>query len=91
MVGGAWVLAEKARRDGRQGTAAALALASAPFPSAPGKTSYSINGSTYRSEYAFGVSLAHRLDTINPVALTGGVTFAVGGQVGARVGIEGEF
>ena len=91
MIGGAWIMAEKARRESRQGTAAALALASAPFPSAPGKTSYSINGSTFRSEYAFGISLAHRLDTVNPVALTGGVTFAVGGQVGARLGIEGEF
>ena len=80
------------RKEARAGVAAAMALTSAPMPSAPGKTSWAGNTATYKGEYSVGFSFAHRLNTNIPVALTAGVAFSPGtNNVGGRVGMTGEF
>jgi trimeric autotransporter adhesin len=79
------------RAEARRGIAAAVALTAAPMPSAPGKTSYSFNLATYRSEQAASISFAHRLNSEDPVALTFGFSHAGKKDTAARVGIAGEF
>lgn len=74
-----------------RGIAAAVALSGVSMPSAPGRTTWAINGAAFQSELGAGVSLAHRLPTSMPIALTaaygnGGGTAHVG-----RVGLIGEF
>lgn len=49
----------------------------APFPSAPGKTSYVLDGAMFRGEAAVGGSLLHRLDSDTLVAI--GVGFSLAG------------
>lgn len=80
----------KLRKESRRGVASAMALSSAPMPSAPGRLSYVLNGATYRGESAVGGSVAYRLDTNVPIAITGGVAGSPGGGVGGRFGIMGE-
>ncbi|MFC5555347.1 hypothetical protein [Methylobacterium iners] len=79
------------RGEARQGVAAAMAMTSASMPSLPGKTSWTLNSSTFRGEWAGGVALAHRLDTNVPIALTAGYSFSQANQQGARAGPAGEF
>jgi len=79
------------RRDMKQGVAAAMAMAQAPMPSAAGGVSYAVNGATFRGEYAVGGSLMYRLNTENPMAVSVGASFAGNKNVGARVGVAGEF
>ena len=79
------------RRAAQKGTATALAMTTAPMPSEPGKTSYALNVSNFRGEQAIGLSLAHRTNGDNPFAITAGASFAGGKDIGARVGIAGEF
>jgi hypothetical protein len=74
-----------------RGTAAVAAMANISMPSAPGRTTWAINGAAFQSEFGGGVSLAHRLNLSMPVAVTaaygnGGGTAHVG-----RVGLMGEF
>jgi hypothetical protein len=78
------------RREARQGIAGAMAMATAPLPSAPGRLTYIANGATFRGEFAAGGSIAYRLDTAHPLALTGGASIAGGGNIGVRAGIMGE-
>jgi hypothetical protein len=61
------------------------------MPSAPGKTTWAINGAAFQSEIGGGISFAHRLNFNTPLAVTaaygnGGGTAHVG-----RVGLMGEF
>ena len=79
------------RREARRGTAAAVALATAPIPSAPGKTSYSFNLANYRNQQAAGLALAHRLNTKAPMAITFGISHAGGKNTAVRAGLSGEF
>lgn len=79
------------RREARRGIAAAVALSAAPFPSAPGRTSYTANTAIYRGEVAFSASVAHRLDVGSPFAVTAGVSHSGGRDTAARVGVAGEF
>lgn len=79
------------RREIWQGVAAAVAIAEAPMPSAPGRTSYAFNVSTFRGEEAMGGSIMHRLSTSNPFAISVGFSYAGNGNNAARVGIAGEF
>jgi autotransporter adhesin len=81
----------EARREARQGIAAAMAMTSAAMPSAPGRTSWTMNGATFQGEYAFGASVAHRLDIQLPVALTAGYAYGGNNSHGVRVGLSGEF
>ncbi|MCJ2084485.1 hypothetical protein MKK88_00550 [Methylobacterium sp. E-005] len=80
------------RKEARQGVAMAIAMATAPMPSAPGKTTWATNGATYRGEWAGGVAVAHRLPTCCvPVAITAGVAYGGNNALGARAGLAGEF
>jgi trimeric autotransporter adhesin len=84
-------LANVNRDRADRGIAAAVAISDAPFPSAPGKTSYTGNAAMYRGKAAFSVSAAHRMDTDNPFAVTAAISFAGKGNTAARVGVAGEF
>ncbi|MGL5837463.1 MAG: hypothetical protein ACRCY3_03075 [Sphingorhabdus sp.] len=84
-------LVNKGRRDAQRGTAVAVAMADAPLPSAPGKTSYVFNLATFRGEPAMGLSLSHRLNIDAPMAVTFGVSHAGGKNTAVRVGLAGEF
>ncbi|MER2277889.1 hypothetical protein ABS771_12380, partial [Methylobacterium brachiatum] len=84
--------AVQTRKEARQGVAMAIAMATAPMPSAPGKTTWATNGATYRGEWAGGVAVAHRLPTCCvPIAVTAGVAYAGESNVGVRAGLAGEF
>ena len=79
-------------KEARQGVAMAIAMATAPMPSAPGKTTWATNGATYRGEWAGGVAVAHRLPTCCvPIAVTAGVAYGGNNALGARAGLAGEF
>lgn len=78
-------------RDMKQGVAAAIAIANASMPSAPGKLSYAINGAMFRGEAAAGGSLMYRLPTNNPMAINVGISHAGKKNQGVRVGVAGEF
>lgn len=79
------------RHEAQSGVAAAIALANAPMPSAPGRTTYALNGATFRSGQAVGGSVLYRLDTESPFAIGAGFSFAGGRNSGARIGVAGEF
>jgi hypothetical protein len=84
-------LRSRDRRDMKQGVAAAMAMASAPMPSEPGRIAYAVNGATFRGEYAMGGSLTYRLNTRSPMAVNVGFSYAGNKNNGARVGVAGEF
>lgn len=79
------------RKQTQRGIAAAMAMADAPFPSAPGKTSYAAKSGVYRGEVAFSASLSHRLNTQSPFALTASVSHSGGKDTGFSAGLAGEF
>ena len=79
------------RREARSGIATAVAMGTAPFPSAPGRTSYVANVAEFHGEVAFGLSLAHRLSTEADIALTAGYSRSSIGDDAARLGVAGEF
>jgi autotransporter adhesin len=91
QVGELFDLADADRQDSRRGIAAAMALADAPFPSAPGKTSYAARSAVFRGEVAVSATLTHRIASDTPFAVTAGVSYAGGGNTGATVGVAGEF
>ena len=69
------------REEAQRGIAAVAALPNPSMPSAPGRTSWAINGAvTSESAGAVGVGLAHRLDTAVPIMLTGSVGVGFGGR-----------
>ncbi|NSY71847.1 hypothetical protein G6L35_26140 [Agrobacterium tumefaciens] len=78
------------QKEARQGIAAAMAMSSAVMPSAAGKTTWATNVATFHNEFALSASVAHRLDTDNPFALSGAVSWS-GDNLGVRVGLMGEF
>jgi trimeric autotransporter adhesin len=79
------------RTEARRGVAAAVATASAPMPSAPGKTTWQIRGSTFQNEFGAGFGFAHRLYTDTPLNIVGGYGNGGGNQHTAYVGVGGEF
>lgn len=82
----------ESRKEARQGAALAIAMATAPLPSAPGKTTWATNVGTYRGEWAGGIALAHRLPTCCvPIAVTVGYAYAGDNNHGVRAGLAGEF
>jgi hypothetical protein len=68
-----------------------MALTTAPMPSAPGRTTWAINGAAFMGEKAAGASFAYRLDTREPLALTAGYAYGGGEAHGIRLGMQGEF
>jgi autotransporter adhesin len=79
------------RDDARRGIATAVAIGTAPIPSEPGRTSYVLNGATYRGEQAIGGGVAHRLNLDDPVAVTAGFSYGGGHHTAVKVGVAGEF
>jgi len=84
-------LIDEARTESRRGIAAAMAMANAPMPSAPGRTSWAANVSVFRGQMASGFALAHRLDTYQPLGITAAIAVTADGIPGARAGMVGEF
>jgi autotransporter adhesin len=79
------------RSEARRGIAAAVATASAPMPSAPGRTSWQIRGSTFNGEFGVGFGFAHRLNTSIPLSIVGGYGNGGGREHTGYVGFGGEF
>ncbi|QKV19740.1 hypothetical protein [Oricola thermophila] len=79
------------RTSSRRGIAAAMAMANAPMPSEPGRTSWAANISVYEGEVASGFAVAHRLDTALPLGISGAIAVTADGVPGARAGMFGEF
>lgn len=87
--------------DLQKGLAAAFAMTNAPMPSAPGKTTWSLNVSAIQStnfssglgnKMGFGGSLGHRIDVFNkPFMFTLGYSTSPGGFHAGRIGVAGEF
>lgn len=78
-------------KESRRGIAAAAALATAMTPSAPGKTTVSLNSGFFKGETGVGAAVAHRLNFSTPVIVHGSYANSGGnGHVG-RVGIGFEF
>jgi len=77
--------------EARRGIAAAVATASAPMPSAPGKTTWQVRGSAFQGQGGFGFGFAHRLHTGMPLSIVGGYGNGGGTQHTAYVGLGGEF
>jgi autotransporter adhesin len=77
--------------EARRGIAAAVAAASAPMPSAPGKTTWQVRGSAFHGEGGFGVGFAHRLNTAMPFTVVGGYGNGGGTEHTAYLGVGGEF
>lgn len=84
-------LREQDRNDFKRGIAAATAMGQASFPSAPGKTSYVLNGAIFRGEPAVGGSLMHRFESGTPIAVGVGFSFAGRKNNAFRAGVAGEF
>ena len=80
------------QREERRGLAAVTAAAFAPTPSAPGKTTLAVNGSTFQGEYGVGVAFQHRLSwTSTPVYISGAYGNGGGNQHIGRVGAAVEW
>jgi hypothetical protein len=74
-----------------RGVAASAALGNSFMPSAPGRTSWAVNASTFNGEIGGGFSLAHRLNLNVPVAITAGYSNGGGNAHVGRLGLMGEF
>ena len=79
------------RRDMQRGVAAAIAIGSAPMPSAAGRTTYVVNGATFRGEHAIGGSIMHRIGQEKPFAIGAGFSIAGNKNNAFKVGVAGEF
>lgn len=79
------------QREARQGIAMAAAMGQAPMPSAPGKTSWKFNNSVYKNAAATSLSIAHRLPTRVPIAVTAGVAIGLRNSALVTGGMQGEF
>ena len=79
------------RTEARRGIAAIAALATAMTPSAPGKTTVTVNASAFHGEYGAGLAFAHRLNLSTPVILHGAYGNGGGNQHVGRVGFAFEF
>jgi autotransporter adhesin len=79
------------QKEARQGIAMAAALAQAPMPSAQGKTSWKLNNAVYKNAAATSFSIAHRLPTKVPVAVTAGVAIGLQNSAIVTGGLQGEF
>jgi autotransporter adhesin len=79
------------RTEMRKGVAAAVAMGHAAMPSAPGRTSFVLNGATFRDQAAVGGAFMHRLRGSVPLAIGGGFSFAGKGNNAFRAGVAGEF
>ena len=79
------------QREARQGIAMAAAIAQAPMPSAPGKTSWKFNNAIYKNYGATSIAVSHRLPTQVPMAVTAGVAIGMRNSALVTGGLQGEF
>ena len=79
-------------REARRGIAATAALAYAPTPSGPGRTTFAINGSVYEGVGGVGLSFQHRFaGAATPVYFSGAYGNGGGRQHVGRAGFGFEF
>ena len=81
---------DRVRKDGRAGTAAALAAAALPQSLEAGRTMISGGVGTYRGKGAFAVGASHALDNGKAVVKLG-VTYDSSEHVGANAGVGFQF
>ena len=79
------------RVEARQGIAAAMAMSTAPMPSAPGRTSWTVNAADFAGEIGYGAAVAHRFNMSIPFAVTAAFSSSRSGETGGRIGLAGEF
>jgi hypothetical protein len=72
------------------GIAASVAMGSAATPSAPGKTTLTLQSGFFENYAGVGFAFAHRLNTETPIDIEGGFAHSGGENVG-RVGVSIEF
>jgi len=82
---------DELRRETRRGIAANAALATAMTPSAPGKTTVSMNTGFFQGEAGVGIAIAHRLNAAVPMILHGSYASSGGDQHVGRAGLAFEF
>jgi hypothetical protein len=75
----------------QRGISAVSAMANIWMPSAPGRTSWAVNGATFQGEFGAGFSVAHRLPTNVPIAVTAAYGNGGGSAHVGRIGLMGEF
>jgi autotransporter adhesin len=80
----------KVRKEGRAGSAAALAAAGLPQPMEPGKTVVAAGVGTYRGKSAFAIGASHALDNGKSVFKVG-ITYDSSEHVGANAGVGFQF
>jgi autotransporter adhesin len=72
------------------GIAASISMGSAATPSAPGKTTLTLQSGFFENYSGVGIAFAHRLNTDMPIDIEGGFAHSGGENVG-RVGLSIEF
>jgi autotransporter adhesin len=78
--------------EARRGIAATAAMASAPTPSGPGRTTFAINGSFFESVGGVGVAFQHRLaGASTPVYVSGAYGNGGGKEHVGRIGLGFEW
>ena len=83
---------ETVSTEARRGIAATAAIAQAPTPLAPGRTTFAVNGSLYRGEGGVGFAFQHRLSgTSIPVYVSGGFGSGGGTEHVGRLGMAFEW
>ena len=75
----------------RRGIAATAAIGMTMTPSAPGKTTVTVNSGFFQGETAVGIAVAHRLNLTTPLIVHGGYANAGGTSHVGRVGLGFEF
>jgi trimeric autotransporter adhesin len=75
----------------RRGIAATAAMAVTMTPSAPGKTTVTVNSGFFQGETAVGIAVAHRLNFARPLIVHGGYANAGARSHVGRVGFGFEF
>jgi hypothetical protein len=83
--------AQQAAIQAQRGVSAVAAMANIWMPSAPGRTTWAVNGSTFQGEFGAGFSVAHRLPLSIPIAITAAYGNGAGSAHIGRIGLMGEF
>ena len=79
-------------REARRGIAATAAMAYAPTPTAPGRTTFAVNGSVYQDTGGVGVAFQHRFaGTSIPVYFSGAYGNGGGREHVGRAGLAFEW
>ena len=85
------IQAQQLAAHAQRGVTAVAAMANSWMPSAPGRTTWAVNGSTFQGEIGAGFSLAHRLPLSFPIAVTAAYGNGAGSAHVGRIGLMGEF